>query len=410
VGHGMIQVGTGGFGATWCRQFLPPSVREGRIKAVAAVDVNPAALQNARRYLGLPPERCYADIRRAFDERPADFCTVVVPPADHEQVVDLALEYGLDVLSEKPIADSLEASVRIAEKVARAGRKMGVTMSHRFDQDKTTLREELRSGRHGRIGYVVLRLTCNCRAFGQWGPFRHEIPNPLLVDAAVHHLDILADLVDDECELVWAEAWNPPWGEYAGPSQALVTMRFRNGGRALYEGAKANAAGLNGWTEEYVRAECELGTVILTTGDSSTSRTTRTVRGRPPGRAPAGRCRCSGGRAGPTPGSSSSSSTGSTAGRRWRPTCGTTSARWPWPMPRSRAATAAGRCASTRCCVAPWSAPGGISPPCPARAEAATSPAGSPASRWQPPAAPGCAPRRPRWRAPGARLGGGRSG
>jgi predicted dehydrogenase len=153
------------------------------------------------------PERCYADIRRAFEERPADFCTVVVvPPADHEQVVDLALEYGLDVLSEKPIADSLEASVRIAEKVARAGRKMGVTMSHRFDQDKTTLREELRSGRHGRIGYVVLRLTCNCRAFGQWGPFRHEIPNPLLVDAAVHHLDILADLVDDECELVWAEA------------------------------------------------------------------------------------------------------------------------------------------------------------------------------------------------------------
>jgi hypothetical protein len=40
-------------------------------------------------------------------------------------------------------------------------------------------------------------------------------------------------------------------------------MRFRNGGRALYEGAKANAAGLNGWTEEDVRAECELGTVIL---------------------------------------------------------------------------------------------------------------------------------------------------
>jgi predicted dehydrogenase len=263
VGHRMIQVGTGGFGATWCQQFLPPAVREGRVEVVAAVDLNPAALENARRYLGLPPERCYTDVRRAFAEHPADFCTVVVPPADHEQVVDLALEHDLDVLSEKPIADSLEASVRIADKVARAGRRMGVTMSHRFDQDKTTLREELRSGRHGRVGYVVLRLTCNCRAYGRWGPFRHEIPDPLLVDAAVHHLDILADLVNDEVELVWAEAWNPPWGEYAGPSQALVTMRFKGGGRALYEGAKANAAGLNGWTDEYVRAECELATVVL---------------------------------------------------------------------------------------------------------------------------------------------------
>jgi len=259
----MIQVGTGGFGATWCQQFLPPSVQEGRIEVVAAVDVNPAALENAQRYLGLPLERCYTDIHQAFDENPAEFCTIVVPPAGHEQVVDLALEHDLDILSEKPIADSLPASVRIAEKVDQAGRKMGVTMSHRFDQDKTTLREELRSGRHGRIGYVILRLTCDCRTYGRWGVFRHEIPDPLLVEAAVHHLDILADLVGDECELVWADAWNPPWGEYAGPSQALVTMPFRNGSRAFYEGAKSNAVGLNGWTEEYIRAECELSTVTL---------------------------------------------------------------------------------------------------------------------------------------------------
>ena len=31
---------------------------------------------------------------------------------------------------------------------------MGVTMSHRFDQDKSTLQEKLRSGRNGRIDYI----------------------------------------------------------------------------------------------------------------------------------------------------------------------------------------------------------------------------------------------------------------
>jgi predicted dehydrogenase len=263
VRYKMIQVGTGGFGAAWCREFLPPSVEAGRIEVVAAVDRDPAALENAERYLGLPSERCYTSIARAFSENPADFCTIVVPPASHEAIVDLALEFNLDILSEKPIADTMEASVRIVEKVNRSGRKMGITMSNRFGQDKTTLREELRSGRHGRIGYLVLRLTCNCRAYASWGRFRHEIADPLLVEAAVHHLDILADLIGDECELVWADAWNPPWGEYAGASQALVTMRFRNGGRAFYEGAKANAVGLNGWTDEYIRAECEFGTVIL---------------------------------------------------------------------------------------------------------------------------------------------------
>ena len=40
-------------------------------------------------------------------------------------------------------------------------------------------------------------------------------------------------------------------------------MHFDNGTRATYEGAKTNAVGLNGWTNEYIRAECELATLIL---------------------------------------------------------------------------------------------------------------------------------------------------
>jgi predicted dehydrogenase len=263
MSYRMIQVGTGGFGAEWCQRFLPPNISDGLIDVVAAVDIDPAALKHARRHLDLPAERCYTDIERAFDEHPADFCTVVVPPAAHEAVVDLALEHDLHILSEKPIADTLEASVRITEKVKRAGKKMGVTMSSRFDQDKATLRHELRSGRHGFISYLVLRLTCNSRTFGSWGKFRHEIPDPLLVDGAIHHLDMLADLAGADCEVIYADSWNPRWGQYAGASQVLVTMRFENGCRAFYEGSKTNAVGLNDWGSEYIRAECELATLIL---------------------------------------------------------------------------------------------------------------------------------------------------
>jgi predicted dehydrogenase len=263
MAYRMIQVGTGGFGGAWCASFLPPNVRDGLIEVVAAVDINPDALANAREHLGLPDAKLYTDVRRAFDENPADFCTIVVPPAHHEAVVDEALAHGLHILSEKPIADTLEASVRIADKVRRAGRKMGVTMSHRFDQDKTTLRTELRSGRHGALDYLVCRFTCDCRKFASWGKFRHEIPDALMVEGAVHHLDILADLAGARCETIYAQTWNPPWGEFAGHSQGLVIMGMENGVRATYEGAKTNAVGLNGWAQEYIRAECELATLVL---------------------------------------------------------------------------------------------------------------------------------------------------
>jgi predicted dehydrogenase len=259
-----ILVGTGGHGKTWCREFLPPNIEEGLVEVVAAVDVDESALANAREFLGLSPDRLYTDYRKALQSHPADFVAIVVPPAFHEEIVDAALDHDLHILSEKPIAHTLEGSIRIAEKVKSAGKKMGVTMSHRFDRDKTTLREELRSGRWGELDYIVCRFTCDCRKYGSWGAaFRHEIPDSLMIEGAVHHLDILADLAGAKCDSLYAQTWNPRWGEFKGDSQGLVTMRFENGKRATYEGAKTNAVGLNGWEEEYFRAECEKGTLVL---------------------------------------------------------------------------------------------------------------------------------------------------
>jgi predicted dehydrogenase len=259
----MVQIGTGGHGLDWCGRILPPFVRAGRIEVVAAVDVDETALGNATRFLGLPPERCYTDLRTALEQVEADFCAVVVPPEAHEEVVGIALEFGLDVLCEKPLADSFESCFRIEHAVAAAGRRLGVTMSHRFDQDKTTLRRELRSGRHGALDYLVYRFTCDYRCFPTFGASRYALEHPLMLDAGAHHLDIVADLVASPCKTVFAEAWTPEWADFEGASQALVTMRFENGVRALYEGALSNAADLNSWADDYIRAECEQSTLVL---------------------------------------------------------------------------------------------------------------------------------------------------
>jgi predicted dehydrogenase len=263
MAHRVIQIGAGRWGQRWCSDFLPANISDGLIEVAAVVDIDPDNLLKARQSLGLREDQCYLEVQKALSEVKADFCTVVVPPAVHEEVVDCALEHDLHILSEKPIADTLLGSVRIAEKVRRSAKKMAVTMSHRFDQDKTTLRGELRSQRHGPLDYLVCRFTCDARKYGTWGTFRHEMKDPLMIAGAVHHLDILADLAEAKCDTIYAETWNPPWGEYAGDSQGLVTMQFKNGVRAFYEGAKTNAVGLNGWSNEYIRAECRDATLVL---------------------------------------------------------------------------------------------------------------------------------------------------
>lgn len=229
-----IHVGLGGFGTYWARQVLPYLERVGAATTVAAVDIDPERHEIA----GEIP--CYTDVRDALAAHDnVDFVTVVVPPAHHESVVDAAIEAGCHILSEKPIADSMEACARIYHRVRAAGLKMAVTMSHRFDQDKQSLEQAVRSGDYGSLHYVVHRFTYNARKFGDWGAFRHRIVDPLLIEGTVHHFDILRAITGGDAASVYAVSWNPPWGEYGGDSTALITMEMTNGTRAMYEGAKA---------------------------------------------------------------------------------------------------------------------------------------------------------------------------
>jgi len=264
----VIHVGIGVFGRRWCREFLKLNAADGTIEVVALVDVDAAALAYGREVLGLDASQCFTDAARAFAETGADFCTIVVPPAHHEAIVDLALAHGLDILCEKPIADSMTASVRIAHKVRAAGRLMAITMSHRFDQDKTTLRRIVRSGALGPVNAITCRFHSDRRRNLEWSsPFRHAMQHPLLLEGAIHHLDLIADLAGARCESLFASTWKPRWAEYAGDTDAMVTMVFENGVRAAYEGSVTAAVGLNDFYQEYIRVDGELGTALLTHRD-----------------------------------------------------------------------------------------------------------------------------------------------
>lgn len=257
-----VIIGTGAMGSVYCRQILPPFIADGTLEPVAAVDVDRQALEAARSGLGLPDDRLYTELSPAL-ERDADFCIVVTPPATHEEVVVAALDAGLDVLCEKPIADTLAAATRIAGRVSAAGRKMAVTMSHRFDLDKRTLCEAIRCGEYGPVDYVVCNHTVDRRKYGSWGEFRSRIGDVQMIEGGVHYLDIIADLAASRCTSIYAQTWNPAWSEFAGDPQSLAILTFANGARGFLEACAANATELYPWGHEHWRVECERGTVIL---------------------------------------------------------------------------------------------------------------------------------------------------
>ena len=258
-----VHIGVGGFGQHWCTTVLPRLRELGLAEPIAAVDIDPSALAKAKQQLGLGDDHLYTSAQQALSERRPDFITIVVPPAAHEEMVRLAVAHGCHILSEKPIADTMAASCRIYRMVKDAGLRMAVTMSHRFDQDKQTLERRIHSGEYGRLDYLVGRNTWTCRRRGQWGTFRYDIDDPLLVEGTVHHFDIMRSLSGADAQSVHCLAWNPAWSEFQGDAQGLMLVEMTNGVKVFYEGAKANASQLNGWAQDYWRAECEEATLVL---------------------------------------------------------------------------------------------------------------------------------------------------
>ncbi len=91
----------------------------------------------------------------------------------------------MDILSEKPIADTWEACRDIYSAVTRARLKMQVVQNYRYYRPMLTLREVLRRGDLGRINYIMARFAKDYRVYGSWGAiFRHEIRHSLLIEAA----------------------------------------------------------------------------------------------------------------------------------------------------------------------------------------------------------------------------------
>ena len=259
--HRCLMIGAGGMAGHWIRNFFP-SFKD-RMQVVGLVDVRQDILDTTADFLELPPSARFTDIGAAFDGVEADFCTIVIPPAYHEDAIMHAVRRGLPILTEKPIADTWEACGRIYRAVTGADLKMHVVQNYRFTPRIMTVKSVLESGDLGPIRYVMSRFSSDYRRRDSWGKFRHEIPHSLLVEGSVHHFDQIRNLCGSNCAEISGWEWNPPNDSFDGESIALYGMRMQNDVRASYEGNCLGASTQNSWHQEFYRVECESGAVAV---------------------------------------------------------------------------------------------------------------------------------------------------
>ena len=255
---GVIQVGVGGMGQTWLRTVAASD----EVEYVAWVDVDEQVLQKKCEAYDFGSQHCYTSLQEALKNEEADGLINVTPPQYHRAISCTALEAGLHVLSEKPLADSMEAATDIVACAKEVGTILMVAQNYRYRDVSTTLRETVTLGRYGAVGQVQV----NFFKGPHFGGFREEMDYPLIIDMSIHHFDLMRYILDADPKTVSGYSWNPKWSWFAGDASACLFFEFENGLSVVYNGSWCSTGAETSWNGDW-RIECERG-IILSRDDT----------------------------------------------------------------------------------------------------------------------------------------------
>lgn len=163
------------------------------VQVVALADIEPGKAETARAEFALDRARVYEDATAMLASEHLDLLSIATPPGTHCELSVQALEAGVHVIVEKPMAPSLEECDRMLEAQRRSGKLLSVIAQNRFRDDMAQLKAVLDSGRIGRIAHARIASAWwrGSAYYDLWwrGTWASEGGGPTL-NHAIHHIDL----------------------------------------------------------------------------------------------------------------------------------------------------------------------------------------------------------------------------
>ena len=163
-------------------------------------------LERARGAIGIEAP-LFTDPREMLAATRPDSLIVCTRDDTHADIIVAALEAGVDVLTEKPMATTAEMCRRILDAEQRTGRRVDVAFNYRYSPTAQAIKELILSGAIGEIVSVdfhwYLDVQHGADYFRRWHAFvAHS--GSLFVHKATHHFDLLNWYLASDPEEVFA--------------------------------------------------------------------------------------------------------------------------------------------------------------------------------------------------------------
>jgi predicted dehydrogenase len=192
----------------------------------AVCDAREATVAEVAECYGVPGR--FTDYERLLDETRPDAVFLVTPEPAHAEMALAAIQRGIAVFLEKPLATCYEDGQRVAAAAEQAGVLLQVGHILRFDVHHAYLKREVAAGHFGRL--ISLRVKRNgSRA---WFPDQGDRAHPIY-EASIHDIDLLLWYTGSRCMRVYAAQQSVSGLRY--PDACIALLRFQDGTLATVE-------------------------------------------------------------------------------------------------------------------------------------------------------------------------------
>ena len=255
----IIQLGVGGFGSRWAEVLA----NNKKVQVVGLVDISKEELAKTCKKYGYANDICYTDLDKALKTVSADILVCVTPPDYHLEHTTKAMQAGLHVICEKPMANTLEDCIGMLHASREYGRQLAISQNYRYRPEIMAMHTLIQEGAIGKIGQIKLDF------YKGWyfdeTNFRQTMPHPIIIDMSIHHFDLLRFITRLEAETVQGESWNPHWSHNEGDTSAALLMKLSNGARFVYNASWCAQGDFCDWNGNWL-IEGDKGSIVYKQG------------------------------------------------------------------------------------------------------------------------------------------------
>lgn len=238
-----VLVGCGAMSKGWLSALKETPFLADSIRMTGFVDLDPMLARSRADAFGWTDARAGSDLDAMLTALKPDLVfDVVVPPA-RQQVVTTALRHGCHVLSEKPMAETLEQAKTLIAQARQAGRLHGIVQNRRWLPGIRRAQALLASGALGELTAV----HCDFFIGAHFGGFRDTMDHVLLLDMAVHTFDAARFLTGQDATAVYCRETNPKGSWYAHGAAADALFDLTDGVSMTYRGSWAAEGANTAW-------------------------------------------------------------------------------------------------------------------------------------------------------------------